>query len=143
MATTLTGHDVTLVIDGDDFHPQVTSATVSVIDSQETFDVLGTRVYKTVRDAAAGVPYELEITMLADWAAAAGLCQSLATAALTVPDTSLAFTMTVVGPDDTILVTGNVFPTVPPVSGSGFEVSEITFTLTGDRGTPLGFAAAP
>jgi hypothetical protein len=66
MATTITGHDVTLVIDGDNFHPQVTSATLSVEDSQETFDVLGARVYKTVRDASAGVPYMLEITMLAD-----------------------------------------------------------------------------
>jgi hypothetical protein len=143
MSTTITGHDVTLVIDGDDFHPQVTAATVTIGDSQETFDVLGARVYKTVRDAAAGVPYQLDITMLADWGAAAGLCQSLATAALTAPDTSLAFTMSVVGVDDTILVTGDVFPTVPPISGAGFEVSEITFTLVGDRGTPVGYAAAP
>lgn len=143
MATTITGHDVTLVIDGDDFHPQVTAATISVVDSQETFDVLGARVYKTVRDAGAGVPYELELTMLADWGAAAGLCQSLATAALTAADTGLAFTMSVVGPDDTIDVTGKVFPTVPPISGSGFDVSEITFTMVGDRATPLAFAAQP
>jgi hypothetical protein len=140
MATTLTGHDVSLVIDGDTFTPQVTSVTISVTDSQETFDVLGARVYKTVRDSDAGVPYEMDLTMLADWGASGGLCQSLATAALTTPDTGLAFTMTVVGPDDTIVVTGSVFPTVPPISGSGFDVSEITFTMTGDRGTPLAFA---
>lgn len=140
MSTTITGHDVTLVIDGDNFHPQVTAATISVVDSQETFDVLGARVYKTVRDATAGVPYQLELTMLADWGVAAGLCQSLATAALTAPDTGLAFTMSVVGPDATIAVTGKVFPTVPPISGAGFDVSEITFTMVGDRVTPLAFA---
>jgi hypothetical protein len=51
--------------------------------------------------------------------------------------------MSVVGPDDTIVVTGDLFPTVPPVSGTGFEVSEITFTLVGDRTEPLAFAPAP
>lgn len=140
MATTITGHDVTLVIDGDNFHPQVTSATLSVEDSQETFDVLGARVYKTVRDASAGVPYMLEITMLADWGTAGGLCQSLATAALSSPDTHLAFTMTTVGHDASVVATGDVFPTIPPMSGTGFDVSEVTFTLMGDRSTPLAFA---
>lgn len=142
MSTTITGHDVTLVIDGNNFHPQVTAATVTIADSQETFDVLGARVYKTVRDSGAGVPYQLDLTMLADWGAAAGLCQSLATAALTAPDTGLAFTMSVVGLNNTIEVTGKVFPTVPPISGSGFEVSEITFTLVGDRATPVAYAVA-
>jgi hypothetical protein len=142
MATTLTGHDVTLTIDGDLYAPQTLSALITVEDSQETFDVLGARVYKTVRDATSGVPYQLELTMLADWGSASSLCQGLATAALTAPDTGLAFTMDVVGPDDTIEVTGKVFPTVPPISGSGFAVSEITFTMVGDRVTPLAFAAA-
>jgi hypothetical protein len=142
MATTITGHDVTLVINSLNFHPQVTAAVITVEDSQETFDVLGARVYKTVRDAAAGVPYQLELTMLADWGATGGLCQSLASAALTAADTGLTFQMDVVGPDDTIEVTGKVFPTIPPISGTGFEVSEVTFTLVGDRGTPLAFAAA-
>jgi hypothetical protein len=143
MATTITGHDVTLTIGGTSYAPQATSAIITVEDSQETFDVLGARVYKTVRDAGAGVPYSLELTMLADWGTAAGLCQALATAALTAPDTSLALSMSVVGPDDTIVVTGDLFPTVPPVSGTGFEVSEITFTLVGDRTEPLAFAPAP
>ena len=142
MATTLTGHDVTLTIGANTFTPQTTAVTVAVEDSQSTFDVLGARVYKTVRDSAAGVPYSLELTMLADWGTVGGLCQALATAALTAPDTSLAFQMDVVGPDDTIEVTGNVFPTVPPMSGSGFAVSEITFTMVGDRSTPLDFDAA-
>jgi hypothetical protein len=137
MATTITGHDVTLEIDGDDFHPQATSAIITVVDSQETFDVLGARVYKTVRSATDGVPYQLELNMLADWGAAGGLCQALATAALTAPDTALAFTMTVTGPDDDAVLTGSVFPTVPPITGTGFEVSQITFTLNGDRTVPL------
>jgi hypothetical protein len=142
MTAILTGHDVTLTLNGGTYAPQVTSVSVTVQDSQETFDVLGARVYKTVRDTDAGVPYQMDLGMLADWADSSSLCQALATAALTAPDTSVAFTMTVVGEDDTILVTGDVFPIVPPVSGAGFDVSEITFTLTGDRGTPLGFAAA-
>jgi hypothetical protein len=142
MATTITGHDVTLVIGGGTYSPQVTAVSVTVEDSQETFDVLGARVYKTVRDAVAGVPYQMELTMLADWGSAGSLCQSLATAALGAPDTGLAFTLAVVGPDDTINVTGKVFPTVPPISGAGFDVSEISFTMVGDRGTPLAFAPA-
>jgi hypothetical protein len=143
MATTLTGHDVTLSINSQNYHPQVTSATVAVQDSQETFDVLGARVYKTVRDSDAGVPYQLELTMLADWGTTGGLCQALATAALTAPDTSLAFQMNVTGPDDIIEVTGNVFATVPPMSGAGFAVSEINFTLIGDRRVPLDFDVTP
>ena len=143
MTAILTGHDVTLTVGGGTYAPQVTSALITVVDSQETFDVLGARVYKTVRDTNAGVPYQLELNMLADWANTGSLCQALATAALSAPDTGLAFTMTVVGANDTILATGKVFPTIPPVSGAGFDVSEISFTLAGDRGTPLGFAAAP
>ena len=143
MASILTGHDVTLVIDSLNYHPQVTSALITVEDSQDTFDVLGARVYKTVRDSTAGVPYSIELGMLADWGNTGSLCQALATKALTVPDTGIAFTMTVVGEDDTILVTGEVFPTIPPVSGAGFDVSEITVTLVGDRRSPLTFTAAP
>jgi hypothetical protein len=140
MATTITGHDVTITIDGDAYAPQTTAVSLTVEDSQEMFDVLGARVYKTVRDSGAGVPYQIELTMLADWGSTGGLCQELATAALTAPDTGLAFTMTTVGPDASIVATGKVFPTIPPMSGSGFDVSSITFTLPGDRGTPLAFA---
>jgi hypothetical protein len=140
MATTITGHDVTLTIDGDTYAPQVTAVSLTVVDSQETFDVLGARVYKTVRDSGAGVPYQLELTMLADWGSTGGLCQELATAALTAADTGLAFTMTTVGPDASAVATGKVFPTIPPMSGQGFDVSSITFTLVGDRGTPLAIA---
>jgi hypothetical protein len=139
MATIITGHDVTLVIGGSNYHPQVTSALLTVVDSQETFDVLGARVYKTVRDTTAGVPYQLELTMLADWGTAGGLCQALSTAAINAPDTSLAFTMTVVGKDGSVVATGSVFPTIPPVSGAGFTVSEVTFTLPGDRTDPLDY----
>ena len=134
MATTITGNDVTLVIDGDDFHPQTLSALITYEDTQETTDVLGARVYRTLTK-----PYQIELTMLADWGTAGSLCQALATAALTAPDTALAFTMEVTGADDVIEVTGAAFPVVPPVSGTGFDVSEITFTLVGDRNTPLDF----
>jgi hypothetical protein len=136
MATVITGDDFTLVIGGVTYTPQTLSATLTVEDNQEQFDVLGARVYKTLT-----VPYTLDVEILADWGKdTGGICPALATAALATPDTSLAFTMNVAGPNSTVAVTGNVFPKVPPATGAGFEASVISWTFVGDRNTPVAFA---
>ena len=136
MSTTISGSEVTLTIGGTPYTAQVTSAVVTRDDTQETFDVLGARVYRTLT-----FPYSLEMSILTDWGAASSLCQALSSAALAAPDTSLAMTLIAnVGSAEAVTVTGNVFPEVVDATGSGFEVAEATVTLTGDRNTALAFA---
>lgn len=138
MATVITGDDFTLVVGGVTYTPQTLSATITIEDNQEQYDILGARVYKTLT-----VPYTLDVEILADWGTnPGGICVALADAALAAPDTSLAFTMTTTGPNATLTVTGNVFPKVPPATGAGFDASVISWTFTGDRNTAVAFASA-
>lgn len=139
MSTTISGSEVTLTIATVAYTAQVTSAVVTRDDTQETFDVLGARVYRTLT-----FPYSLEMTILPDWGATASLCQALSSAALTAPDTPLAM---VLKADDDLtsetVLEGSVFPEVVDVSGAGFELTEVTVTLTGDRNVPLVFNPTP
>jgi len=136
MSTTISGSEVTLTIGGTAYTAQVTSAVVTRDDTQETFDVLGARVYRTLT-----FPYSLEMTLLPDWGATGSLCQALSSAALTAPDTSLAMVLKAnAGTSEEVEVTGNVFPEIVDASGVGFDLTEVTVTLQGDRNTPLAFA---
>jgi hypothetical protein len=139
MSTTIiTGNELTLVIDSEDYHPQVLSVELEVEDTQEVYETLAGPAYKTVTQ-----PFSINLTMLADWGVSGGLCAKLQGKALgegtgqsgRAPDTGIAFTMTQTGGSHETVFTGNVFPKVPPMGGSGAEVSEITFTLPGERGT--------
>ncbi len=135
MSNTISGSNVTLTIDGDPYTAQVTSATVTREDTQETFDVLGARVYRTLT-----FPYVLEMSLLPDWGATGSLCEALSSAALTAPDTALAFVLKAEdGTAEETEVTGSVFPEVINVSGVGFDLTEVTVTLTGDRNVALAF----
>lgn len=139
MSNTISGSNVTLVIDSEVYTAQVTNATITRDDTQETFDVLGARVYRTLT-----FPYSLAFGILPDWGATDSLCEALSAAALTAPDTSLTVTLkTEDGTANETEVTGNVFPEVVDMSGVGFELSEVTVTLTGDRNTPLVFNPTP
>jgi hypothetical protein len=139
MSTTITGNLVTLEIGGIDYTAQVTSAVVTREDTQETFDVLGARVYRTVT-----FPYSLEFSILPDWGATSSICQALTTAALTAPDTGLAMELVAeAGEAAETLLEGSVFPEVVDVSGVGFELTEISVTLTGNRNVPLVFNPTP
>ena len=132
MATVITGRDVTLVIDSDDFHPQTLSVTLAVEDDQQVYETFGGPVYKTLTQS-----YSLDIEMLSDWGATGSLCEALETAFDSAPDTSLNFSMVIVGTNDTVTMAGKVFPKVPPVSGAGADASVISFTLPGDVNTAL------
>jgi hypothetical protein len=135
MSTTISGSSVTLTIGTTPYTAQITSAVVTRDDTQETFDVLGARVYRTLT-----FPYSLEMTLLPDWGATGSLCQALSAAALTAPDTSLAMVLKAeAGTAEETEVTGSVFPEVVDVSGAGFDLTEVTVTLTGDRNVPLEF----
>lgn len=139
MSTTIiTGNDLELVIDSDNYHPQVLNVTLEVDDTQEVYETLSGPVYKTVTQ-----PFSLNLTMLADWGVSGGLCAALQGKALgegtgqsgRAPDTGITFTMTQTGSSHNTEFTGKVFPKVPPMGGAGAEVTEITFTLPGERGT--------
>ena len=138
MSNTISGSSVTLEIGSDVYTAQVTAATVTREDTQETFDVLGARVYRTLT-----FPYVLEMSLLPDWGATDSLCEALSSAALTAPDTALAKVLKAEdGTADETEVTGSVFPEVINLSGAGFDLTEVTVTLTGDRNVPLEFNPA-
>ena len=136
--TTITGNELTLVIDSENYHPQVLSVELEVEDTQEVFETLAGPAYRTTTQ-----PFSLNLTMLADWGVSGGLCAKLQGKALgegagqsgRAPDTGITFTMTQTGATHATVFTGKVFPKVPPMGGAGAEVSEITFTLPGERGT--------
>jgi hypothetical protein len=139
MSTTITGNTLTLTIDSVVYTAQVTAVTVTRDDTQETFDALGSRVYKTVT-----FPYSMSVTILPDWGATSSLCQELTDAALTAPDTSLVFTLEVEqGTADETVVEGKVFPELVETGGAGFEVTPVSIEFTGDRNTPLVFNPTP
>jgi hypothetical protein len=136
--TTITGNELTLVIDSETYAPQVLSVELEVEDTQETFETLAGPAYRTTTQ-----PFSMNLTMLADWGENGGLCSKLQAKALgegsgqtnRAPDTGITFTMTQTGASHATVFTGKVFPKVPPMGGTGAEVSEITFTLPGERGT--------
>ena len=139
MSTTIiTGNELTVEIDGNQYAPQALTVELEVEDTQEVFETLGGPAYKTTTQ-----PFEMNLTMLADWGVEGGLCSALQAKALgegenqtgRAPDTGIAFTMTQVGGTHRAIFTGNVFPKVPPMGGTGAEVSEISFSLPGERGT--------
>ena len=139
MSTTIiTGNELTLVIDSENYHPQVLNVELAVEDTQELFETLAGPAYKTTTQ-----PFSMSLTMLADWGVSGGLCAKLQGKALgegtgqsgRAPDTGINFTMTQTGATHQTIFTGKVFPKVPPMGGTGAEVSEISFELPGERGT--------
>lgn len=126
-----TGADLALDIDGDYWTAQVQSVSVSATLNRVRTDTLDGPAFNTI-----STEYQLDVTMALDYGTNAGLAQALTTAAITAPDTALAFTLTVAG-DETTTVTGDVFPTIVPVTGSGQEIATASFTLNGDRNTAL------
>jgi len=130
MATVLTGADLTLTIDSDPYDAQTISCSFTYSPDQQVLETLSGPVYKTLTQ-----PYSLDVTMYADWGTTNSLCEALASAALSAPDTSLAFTAVYVGPNATTTLAGKVFPTIPPFSGEGATAVQTSFTLVGDRNT--------
>jgi hypothetical protein len=139
MSTTIiTGNSLTLTIDSKVFAPQVLNVELAVEDTQEVYETLAGPAYKTTTQ-----PFSMSLTMLADWSVTGGLCATLQGKALgegvsasgRAPDTGVTFTMVQAGATHSTTFTGKVFPKVPPMGGAGADVSEITFSLPGERGT--------
>jgi hypothetical protein len=138
MATVITGRDVTLEIDTDDFTPQTLSTTLTVEDDQEVYETFGGPVYKTITQS-----YTLEIEMLSDWGTTDSLCEALEDAFANDPDTSIAFELVVTGPNNVITFAGEVFPKAPAVSGAGVDASTVTITLPGNVNETLSITSVP
>ena len=130
MATILTGQDLTLTIGGNTFDAQTIGTTFTYTNNREVLETLDGPMYKTLT-----FEYTLDVNMYSDWGTTGALCEALASAALSAPDTSLAFTLVYVGPNATTTLAGNVFPTIPPFGGEGAAAAQTSFTLVGDRNT--------
>ena len=138
MATVITGRDVTIEINSEDYEPQTLSVTLAVEDDQQVYETFAGPVYKTLTQS-----YTLDLEMLSDWGTTGSLCNALEAAFGTAPDTSLVFSMVIAGPDDTVTMAGKVFPKTPAVSGTGADTSTVSVSLQGDVNTALTVTDVP
>lgn len=126
MATTIiTGRDLSLTIDGDDYDAQASTVTLTRTADRQEYEVLDGTVYKTLKNTA-----ELTVEMFADWGATGSLCEALWNAADANPDTSLGFSFTANG----VTYSGDVYPNFPDVSGTAPDALTVSVTLTVDQG---------
>lgn len=123
MATTIiTGRDLSLTIDGDDFGAQASSVTLSLENDRQEYDVLDGTVYKTVKTTGT-----LSVELMQDWGATPSLCEALWAAAKSAPDTPLAFSFTA---NTGSVFTGNVYPVFPDAGGAAADALMATLEFT-------------
>jgi hypothetical protein len=129
MATTIiTGQDLTLTINSVAYNDQAISATLTLENDRQEFDVLSGTVYKTIKTTGT-----LSVELMQDWGIASGsVCEALWNAAKTAPDTSLAFTFVA---NTGATFTGNVFPAFPDGGGTAPDALTATVELTIDEGS--------
>lgn len=120
MATYITGRDLTLTIDTEDYDAQASTVTLTVENNQAVLEVLSGREYKTIDTTAT-----LSVEMYADWGASGSLCEALWDAANTAPDTGLAFSFDANGST----FTGDVLPNFPTAGGGAVDVLTTTVEL--------------
>lgn len=125
--TIITGRDLSLTIDGDNYDAQASTVTLSRVNDQQVYQVLDGKVYKTI-----DVNATLTVTMFADWGVSGGLCEALWDAADTAPDTGLTFSFIA---DTGATFAGSVFPAFPDAGGTAPDAQTVTVTLTVVNGT--------
>jgi hypothetical protein len=126
MATYITGRDLTLTIDGDNYDAQASTVTLTVEKNQAVLEVLSGRAYKTIDQTAT-----LSVEMFADWGAAGSVCDQLWDKAKANPDTAIAFSFDA----DGSVFTGNCFANYPAVGGGAVDVLTTTVELVVDEGS--------
>jgi hypothetical protein len=126
MATYITGRDLTLTIDGDNYDAQASTVTLTVEPNQAVLEVLSGRAYKTIDYNAT-----LSVEMYADWGAVGSLCDALFDAAGAAGDTAIAASFTANGS----VFTCDVFPNFPAVGGGAVDVLTTTVELVVDQGS--------
>jgi hypothetical protein len=126
MATYITGRDLTLTIDGDNYDAQASTVTLTMELNQAVLEVLEGRAYKTIDQTAT-----LSVEMYADWGAAGSLCDQLWDKAKANPDTPIAFSFDAAGST----FTGNCFANYPTAGGGAVDVLTTTVELVVEDGS--------
>lgn len=126
----ITGRDLSLTIDGDNYDAQASTVTLAITNDRQTYQVLDGKAYKTT-----DVTATLTVTMFADWGASGSLCEALWTAADSAPDTGLAFSFTA---KTGAVFAGSVFPEFPEAGGTAPDAQTVTVTMTVVGGSASG-----
>ena len=125
MATTIiTGRDLTLTIAATNYDAQATAATLANSPTIETFQTLDGKAYKHIDDQ-----WTFDVEMLADWGAAASLCEALWTATDTAPNTTLTASLTAV---TGAVFSFEVYPVFPSVGGAAPDAQTVTLSFLVD-----------
>jgi hypothetical protein len=122
--TIITGRDLILTVASTSYDAQATAATLTNSPTIETYQTLGGKEYKHIDDQ-----WTFDVEMLADWGAAASLCEALWTATETAPDTTLTASLTAV---TGAVFSFNVFPVFPSVGGAAPDAQTVTLSFLVD-----------
>lgn len=125
--TVITGRDLVLTIDSDNYDAQTTSAVLTNAPVIDTYQTLDGKAYKHIDDQ-----WTFDVEMLADWGVASSLLEAMWTAADSAPNTTLAASLTAV---TGAVFTFNVFPVYPSVGGAAPGAQTVTMSFLVD-GTP-------
>jgi hypothetical protein len=112
--TYVTGHDLSLSIDGDSYDDVAASVTLAVEPNQQTLEVLSGRAYKTIDYTAT-----LDVELYQDWGSTspASVCEALFNAAGSGQDTPVGFSFDANGS----IFTGDVFALQPTAGGAATD----------------------
>jgi hypothetical protein len=122
--TIITGRDLTLTIASTDYDAQATAATLANSPTIETYQTLDGKAYKHIDDQ-----WTFDVEMLADWGAAASLCEALWTATETAPNTTLTASLTAV---TGAVFSFEVYPVFPSVGGAAPDAQTVTLSFLVD-----------
>jgi hypothetical protein len=117
--TYVTGHDLSLTIDGDSYDDVAASVTLAVEPNQQVLEVLSGRAYKTIDYTAT-----LSVELYQDWGSSspASVCEALFDAAGAAGDTPIGFSFTAGGS----VFTGDIFPVFPEAGGAATDALTVT-----------------
>ena len=126
--TYVTGHDLSLEIDGDSYDDVAASVTLAVEPNQQTLEVLSGRAYKTIDYTAT-----LSVELYQDWGSTspASVCEALFDAAGAAGDTPIPFEFTAGGS----VFTGDIFPNFPEAGGAATDALTVTVEFVVVNGT--------
>jgi hypothetical protein len=126
--TYVTGHDLSLEIDGDSYDDVAASVTLAVEPNQQTLEVLSGRAYKTIDYTAT-----LSVELYQDWGSTtpASVCEALFDAAGSAGDTGIPFEFTANGS----VFTGDIFPNFPEAGGAATDALTVTVEFVVVNGT--------
>jgi hypothetical protein len=124
VTTIITGRDLTLTIAAADYDAQATAATLANSPTIETYQTLDGKAYKHIDDQ-----WTFDVEMLADWGAAASLCEALWTATETAPNTTLTASLTAV---TGAVFSFEVYPVFPSVGGAAPDAQTVTLSFLVD-----------